>query len=97
MYLGDGKADTGFWNFNCHNVYLQTTLESGCVGLFFLLLAMVLFLVYAIKRHRFKALIFFVSIIAFGFTESITSSQYTILLFLFLPLLSLKQATANEE
>ncbi|MGN6402017.1 MAG: O-antigen ligase family protein, partial [Flavisolibacter sp.] len=96
MYLGDGKADTGFWNFNCHNVYLQTILESGCVGLFFLLLAMALFLVYAIKRRKFNALIFFMSIIAFGFTESITSSQYTILLFLFFPLLSLKQATVDE-
>jgi O-antigen ligase len=95
MYLGDGKTDTGFWNFNCHNVYLQTTLESGCIGLFFLLLEMALFIVYAIKQRKLNALIFFMSIMAFGFTESIASSQYTILLFLFFPLLSLK-GTINE-
>lgn len=95
MYLGDGKTDTGFWNFNCHNVYLQTTLESGCIGLFFLLLAMTLFIVYAIKQRKLNALIFFMSIMTFGFTESIASSQYTILLFLFFPLLSLK-GTINE-
>jgi O-antigen ligase len=97
MYLGDGKTDSGFWNFNCHNVYLQTTLESGCVGLLFLLLAIALFLIYAIKWHKFNALAFFAAIIAFGFTESITSSQYTILLFLFLPLLSLKEGNYDEQ
>ncbi|MGZ3912632.1 MAG: O-antigen ligase family protein [Flavisolibacter sp.] len=96
MYLGDGKTDTGFRDFNCHNVYLQTLLETGGLGLFFLLLAIFFFLREAIRERKFRALIFFAAILAFGFTESLTSSQYTLLLLLFFPLLSLKEASPRQ-
>ena len=89
MYLGDGKKDKGFWNYNCHNVYLQTTLESGLVGFLFLLLSIIFFLVEVFKRRSLLALIFFTAILIFGFVESVLSTQFGILLFVFFPLLSL--------
>ena len=90
VYLGDGEKDKlGYRVFNCHNVFLQTTLESGLIGLCFLLGIIFTFLIQAFKKQDKLAMIFFLAILAFCFTESVLSSQYTILLFMFFPLLSL--------
>ena len=90
VYLGDGSNDKlGYRAFNCHNVFLQTILESGLIGLFFLLAIIGTFLFQAFKKQSHLAIIFFLSMLAFCFTESVLSSQYTILLFMFFPLLSL--------
>jgi O-antigen ligase len=89
VYLGDGKLSTGFLNFNCHNVYLQSLLESGIVGLIILILFIVFLLIQIVKTKNWMALIYFICMIAFGFSESLLSSQYPIQLFLFLPLLLL--------
>jgi O-antigen ligase len=97
MYLGGNEpGDTGFWNFNCHNLYLQTVLESGLLGLSFLLLAIGLFINEAVRLRNHAALVFFISMLIFGFTESVLSSQYPILLFLFFPLLSLRSKRVKE-
>ena len=87
LYLGTGNQ--GFWNFNCHNVYLQTLLESGVIGLACLIAIVIQFVIQCFRRSKRHALIFFFAIILFGFTESLLSAQYTILLFAFFPLLSL--------
>jgi O-antigen ligase len=98
MYIGEtDKRRTGFLNFNCHNLYLQTVLETGLLGLLFLLSAIVLFFVKAVRRKKITALIFFTAMLAFGFTESVLSSHYTILLFLFFPLLSLSAEKGGTE
>lgn len=91
VYQGDGVIDKkGYKEFNCHNVFLQTTLESGLIGLFILLLLIGMFLWQAIKEASSFPLIFYFAILAFCFTESVLTSQYTVLLFMFFPLLSLK-------
>jgi O-antigen ligase len=89
IYLGNGQSSTGFLNFNCHNVYLQTLLESGIIGLIVLLGFIVFFFIEIIKAKNRIALVFFISMLVFGFSESLLSSQYPIQLFLFLPLLLL--------
>lgn len=96
VYSGNGITDKkGYLVFNCHNVFLQTTLESGVLGLAFLLSIIVIFLWQAVKARNQVAMIFFLSITAFCFTESVLSSQYTILLFMFLPLLVLNIKTGE--
>jgi O-antigen ligase len=89
MYLGDEKENSGFLNFNCHNVYLQTVLESGIVSLLLLLVFIGLLFRRIYKQKNTRALYFFLSMVAFGFTESVLSSQYPILLFVFFPFLFL--------
>ena len=90
VYLGDGINDKkGYQVFNCHNVFLQTTLESGLFGLVILLTLIAIFLAQAFFKRDSFAIIFYIAILAFCFTESVLSSQYSILLFMFFPLLSL--------
>ena len=90
LYQGDGVNDKkGYLVYNCHNVFLQILLESGLVGLVALLSIITIFIKQAVQRRRRPALIFFLAMLAFCFTESVLSSQYTILLFMFFPLLSL--------
>jgi O-antigen ligase len=98
VYLGDGKNDKlGYRAFNSHNVFLQTVLESGLVGLCFLLGIIISFFFQAFNRKNKPAIIFFLGILAFCLTESVLSSQYAILLFMFFPLLSLNvQKVLNE-
>ena len=98
MYQGNGNNDNqGYLVFNCHNVFLQTVLESGLTGLLILVSIIVIFIAQAIQRRRRSTIIFFAAILAFCFTESVLSSQYTILLFMFFPLLSLNTAPTNEN
>jgi len=98
MYQGNGKGDKkGYLVFNCHNVFLQTALESGLVGLFILISIIAIFIVQAVQRRRRSTLIFFAAILAFCFTESVLSSQYTILLFMFFPLLILNTGPCKEN
>lgn len=97
VYQGNGRSDNkGYLLFNCHNVFLQTALESGLLGLFVLIALISIFLYQVIKRKRASTLIFFMAILAFCFTESVLTSQYTILLFMFFPLLSLSKITFKE-
>ena len=98
MYQGNGRDDKkGYLVFNCHNVFLQTALESGLIGLFIVISIIVIFIVQAVQRRRRSTLIFFTAILAFCFTESVLSSQYTILLFMFFPLLSLNTGISKED
>jgi O-antigen ligase len=98
MYLGDGVKDNkGYRAFNCHNVFLQTVLESGLIGLATLLLLIIIFLLMAFKKKNSFALIFYFSILTFCFTESVLYTQYSILLFMFFPLLSLKAGKPGEK
>jgi O-antigen ligase len=96
MYLGDGKKDTGFLNFNCHNLFLQIMLESGILGVIILFGIIFSFFVLIVKYRSRYALIYFLSILAFCMSESMLSAHYTILLFIFFPLLSLKIDTGNS-
>ena len=98
VYLGDGENDKqGYRVFNCHNVFLQTILESGIIGLVVLLSLIIIILMRALKKRDSLTIIFYLAILAFCFTESVLSSQYTILLFMFFPLLSLNTKTSVSK
>lgn len=96
MYTGDGSASGGYLQYNCHNIYLQTALETGIIGVISLLSIIITFLLTIIKRRKRTALIFFLCMLAFGFTESYLSRQFGIILFTFMPLLALS-ATNHES
>lgn len=97
MYLGEAsRRDTGFLGFNCHNVYLQTLLESGIAGLLALLAAIVFFFFRVVRRKRYRVLFYFIPLLAFGLAESVLSTQYAILLFVLFPLL-LEAVVPEEE
>lgn len=89
MYLGNDLNRRGYIIYNCHNIFLQTVLESGLFGLTALLLIIITFFSKLIKSKKKTAFIFFLCTLAFGFTESYLSRQFGIVLFIFLPLLLL--------
>lgn len=91
MYQGDGKNDKGYLQYDCHNIYLQTSLESGLAGLITLLFMIGFLLLKLTQRRKKAALVFFLFLLAFGFTESYLSRQYGIVLFSFFPLLLLSE------
>jgi O-antigen ligase len=96
IYMGDEqRRDSGFRGFNCHNVYMQTLLESGILGLLFLIAIIFLFLKKSIERKRFSAAMFFLAIIIFGIVESVLSAQFAILLFTLLPGLLLSREASK--
>jgi O-antigen ligase len=91
MYLGDGSGSGGFRGFDCHNVYLQTLLESGVLGLILFLIACGFLLAQAIKNSNVHALVFLLALLIFGFSETVLSTQYALQLFLFFPLLAMSR------
>lgn len=95
MYQGDGINSQGYLQYDCHNVYLETILESGLIGLVSLLSLIITFLIKIMKSKSRTALIFFISMLIFGFTESYLSRQYGIVLFTFLPLLALSNTNSS--
>ena len=97
MYLGDGSGRGGFRGFDCHNVYLQTLLESGVVGLILILIACGFLLAQAFRRSNVHALIFLLALLVFGFSESVLSTQYALQLFLFFPLLALSPGRGERS
>ena len=83
FYLGNGMSKkTGFLNYNCHNQYIQSILETGLFGLS-LILFLFLFLLYAgfITQNKLLILFNFILLAAF-FTESYLSRQIGIISFL---------------
>jgi O-antigen ligase len=88
MYLGKDLTRQGYIIYNCHNIYLQTALESGMAGLAALLLIIITLVVKLARSERRTALIFFLCMLVFGFTESYLSRQFGIVLFTFFPLLA---------
>lgn len=97
MYQGDGVSSIGYLQYDCHNIYLQTTLESGLPGLATLLAVIIFFLRKLVKSNRKTALLFFLCLLIFGFTESYLSRQYGIVLFCFMPLLLLSAERPDKD
>ena len=95
MYRGEGENNHGYLSYNCHNQFLETSLQSGMLGLLVLLTMYLTLLVWIVRYNSREALIVFLSILAFSFTESLLGTQYGIFIFSFFPLLSL--CTENKE
>jgi putative colanic acid biosynthesis UDP-glucose lipid carrier transferase len=76
FYLGENAQEkTGFYNYNFHNQYLQTLLETGWIGFFsFLLLLLTPFIIVETVSRRVVFLLNGLFIIGF-LTESFLSRQ----------------------
>ncbi len=76
FYLGENALEkSGFYNYNFHNQYLQTLLETGWIGLFsFLLLLLTPFIIVETDSKRVVLLLNGLFIIGF-LTESFLSRQ----------------------
>jgi O-antigen ligase len=87
MYQGDGKTDRGYLLYNTHNQFLQDLLQGGLLGL----TGFVLMFVVLVKMLARKTPLVFVSILlvlTYSFLESLLETQYGIVIFTFIPLLS---------
>lgn len=87
MYIGDGATDLhGFLGYNCHNQLLESTLQTGILGLIAFLLICFGMLALALKTKNifFTALI--ILLLANTFIESVFETQYGLMIYTFLPL-----------
>jgi len=91
LYSGDQKTNHGYYDYNCHNQFLQTTLQLGIIGLFILLcmMAAIFYKVYFVNSATLFGILLI--ILAFCFTESILERQYGLILFALIPLLYIER------
>jgi putative colanic acid biosynthesis UDP-glucose lipid carrier transferase len=83
FYTGENEqSKSGFYNYNFHNQYLQTLLETGWIGLIALVIMLLTPFFIIEKEHR--RIVFFINgLFLFGFlTESFLSRQMGIVSFL---------------
>jgi O-antigen ligase len=87
MYIGDAqRGGKGFLGYNTHNEFLQSLLETGIPGLL-LYVAVTLSLIKMMAQKRRAAFIFIgILLLAYSFSESVFESQYSSIIFLFVPL-----------
>ena len=98
LYSGDlRRNDPGYFNFNCHNQFLQSTLESGIPGL----LSVIFFCCMLFQRTRAqkRKVLSWVTIIVFCFffTESVFERQYGMVLTTLFPLMYLYSTDRTEK
>jgi O-antigen ligase len=90
MYAGDeSKGDHGYLAYNCHNQFLQTSLQSGLVGLAVLLFWCFAFCYATFKSRNKIQIILAITIMCFFLTESVLERQYGMILTCFFPLILL--------
>jgi len=86
MYVGESEKEPGgYLNFNSHNQFMQTYLQTGIVGLLLLLLMLFFYFREAfIQKNR---MLFYSGLIitVFFLSESVLEGQLGMLLFLFVP------------
>jgi O-antigen ligase len=88
MYAGHNReGDEGYLVFNCHNQFLQTTLQSGLIGLFILLLWCYTIITKALKKNDLLLNATILVTLIFFFSESVFERQYGMILCTFFPLL----------
>jgi O-antigen ligase len=87
MYTGEPRRnDTGLMNYNFHNQFLQTFVESGVTGLLSLLFNFSLLFVLAFKRNSVNAISILLLLLFFCLTESVLERHYGVFLYSFFPL-----------
>jgi len=91
MYTGDDHGtNEGYLAFNnCHNQFLQATLDSGIFGLIVFLFWCCVFAIRVIKRKHLMLTWMSISIFLFFLSESVLERQYAIILVSFFPLICL--------
>ena len=88
MYVGKSADEPGgYLNFNAHNQFVQSFLQSGILGLLVLVSMLFFFIRTALLQKNKQLLYASILICTFFFSESVLEGQYGIILFLFLPYL----------
>lgn len=98
LYSGtEARNDHGYLNFNCHNQFLQSLLESGIPGLLIFLFYCFMILI-RVSWKKEKTLNWIVIVtFAFFFTESVFERQYGMLLTTLFPLMYLYSIPAKKN
>ena len=90
LYSGlESRGDKGYLEFNCHNQFLQSSLQSGIPGLVVFLIWLVVFLQRVIRKRDNVLAWMAIMILAFFLTESVFERQYGMILTTLFPLLYL--------
>jgi O-antigen ligase len=88
LYAGKpGEQSGGYFMYNCHNQFLQTTLQSGVIGLIALVFLYAFLLIKAIQSRNEVFVIAMLFIFCFFLIESVLERQWGMLLFTWLVLL----------
>ncbi len=97
LYAGDKKGDGGYMKYNCHNQFLQVSLQSGIIGLAALIFWCCMLVVKTIRKRDVVLSAMVLIILIFFFTESVFERQYGIILCSFFPLLYLYPEKQNAN
>jgi len=88
VYAGGRNADDyGYLKYNCHNQFLQTTLQSGIIGLLFLLSWCCMLFKKTLSRKEPVLSWSLIIIICFFFIESVCERQFGVVLCTLIPLM----------
>jgi len=98
MYAGEHKAQNeGYLVFNCHNQFLQTTLQSGLIGLLALLFWCSTLIRLAWRKKDLLLSTTLLVTMIFFFSESVFERQYGVILCTFFPLLLMYSDTTQSK
>jgi len=90
LYSGlKSRGDRGYLEFNCHNQFLQSTLQGGIPGLVVCLIWSAIFLFKVIRKQDPVLAWMAIVIFAFFLTESVFERQYGMVLTTLFPLIFL--------
>lgn len=90
LYAGhDPDRGGGYLIYNCHNQFLQTSLQSGLFGLVTLLFLYISLMIQAFRTRDQVLIAFMLLLVCFSFVESVIERQYGVLLIAWLPQLFL--------
>jgi len=90
LYAGDKKTGNGgYMKYNCHNQFLQVSLQSGIIGLAAFIFWCSMLITKTIRKQNVVLSAMVLIIIIFFFTESVFERQYGMILCSFFPLLYL--------
>ncbi|MCI5055696.1 MAG: hypothetical protein MRY83_06285 [Flavobacteriales bacterium] len=96
LYIGNEEFnDTGYFNYNYHNQYMQITSQAGIIALIILLIIMVSAFIKTLISSDYFLLISITSMTIWFLTESVLQKQLGIVLFSFLYSLILARSS-NE-
>ena len=97
LYAGlESRGDQGYLEFNCHNQFLQSFLESGIPGLLVFLSWCVIFIIRALRKNLVLLSWMTIILFAFFFIESVFERQYGIILVTVFPLMYLYSSKSDR-
>lgn len=90
LYAGlESRGDQGYLEFNCHNQFLQSALQSGIPGLLAMIFWSVVLIVKTMRKKNLVLSWIVIIIFAFFLIESVFERQFGMILTTFFPLLFL--------